>query len=58
MLLKNQNLNKPTIDCITWWSSTFDMLSTFVDNKMKEFCINLSRANSDFFLYPVKFGKI
>ena len=52
MLLKNQNLNKPIIiDCITRWSSTFVILSNFVDDKMKEFCVNLSRAISDFFIF-------
>ncbi|XP_037811340.1 uncharacterized protein LOC119603395 [Lucilia sericata] len=50
ILLKNEGLNKPTIDCVTRWSSTYEMLESINGNKIKQFCQEMSQKSDDFFI--------
>lgn len=49
ILLKNEGLAKPSIDCATRWSSTFDMIESLNAPRMKNFCLNIAQTNIDFF---------
>lgn len=58
VLLNERKIPRPMIDCATRWSSTFDMLQSFLVTELQDFCKNLAAANKIFYISGPTLEKI